>query len=607
MFTPAAIIAIILCAAAILLLTDRVRPDLVALLVMLSLGLTGILTIQEAFSGFSRSAVITIIAIFILAEGLQRGGVTDRMGAWLFRLAGESELRLTGVVTLSGAVLSLFMNNIAAASVLLPAATGASRKLHLSPARIFMPLAFGTILGGMATLFTTTNIIASSLLRDQGLAGFGVLDFVPLGIFIVSAGIIYLMVWGRHRLPNRLPRLELADLEQMEKDLAEVYRLEERMVRASVPPGSMLAGKTIRQSGLRETYQVNIIAVEHNGHGAITPVPETIISPGDTIIISGKPEYFSSKSLETIINLQAPWSGVDHQREWADLGLVEAVLAPRSGLIGQTLREAHFREKYQLNVIAIWRSGRPIRTGISDMTLQFGDALLVIGSVQSVKMLRSEPNLIVLTDNERSMPASPKKAWLAALIMGVTIVFAIVYSNYIGEIMLAGAVAMVLLGLLTMDEAYQAIDWKSVFIIAGMLPLGIAMTKSGLANMVGGWVINLAGPAGPLALLASLVILTVLLSQMMHGAAVAAIMVPVGIGAATQLSIDPRAITMGIALATSIAFITPFGHPVNILVMGPAGYQLRDYVRVGLPMTIIIVLVLLLLLPMFWPLSIPPV
>lgn len=602
MLTPAAITSLILSAAVILLLSGRVRPDLVSLLVMLSLGLAGILTVQETLSGFSRSAVVTIMAIFILAEGLRRSGVTDRMGTWLIRLAGASELRLTGIVTLAGALLSLFMNNIAAASVLLPAVSGAARKLRLSPARLLMPLAFGTILGGMATLFTTTNIIASSLLRDQGLAGFGVLAFAPLGIFLVAAGILYLMLWGRRLLPTRLPRQELIDLEQIEKDLAEVYRLDERLVRAQVPLGSMLIGKTIRQSGLREDYQLNVIAVEHNGHGALAPTPELKISPGDSLLISSKPEFLSAEKLGSILNIHGGWRGLDHHREWNDLGLVEAVLAPRSSLIGKSLRDAHFREKYQLNVIAIWRSGRPYRTGVSDLPLQFGDALLLIGSPQSEKMLHTEPDLIVLAEHEYQPPASPRRAWLASLVMFATIVMAILFGSYIGEIMLAGAVLMILVGMLTMDEAYQAIDWKSVFVIAGMLPLGIAMTKSGLASTLGGWVIDLAGPAGPLALLISLVILTVLFSQVMNGAAVAAMMVPIGIGAATQLGVDPRAITMGIALATSMAFITPFGHPVNILVMGSGGYQLRDYARVGLPLTMIVLVVLFTLLPVFWPL-----
>ena len=205
MTNPTIITFMILGIAVILLLSDRVRPDLVAIMVMLSLGLTGVITVQETFSGFSRSAVITILAIFILAEGLQRSGASEQLGSWLLRLAKGGELQLVSVVTLAGAFLSLFMNNIAAAAVLLPAVMGASRKTHLSPARLLIPLAFGTILGGMATLFTTSNIIASSLLRDQGLVGFGVLDFLPLGIPIILAGIVYLALIGRRLLPNQLP------------------------------------------------------------------------------------------------------------------------------------------------------------------------------------------------------------------------------------------------------------------------------------------------------------------------------------------------------------------------------------------------------------------
>jgi di/tricarboxylate transporter len=588
---------------AALLLSNRARPDLVALLVMLCLGLTGVLTPQETFSGFSRSAVITILAIFILAEGLQQTGLTDRLGAGLVRLAGAGEMRLTSVVTLAGALLSLFINNIAAASVLLPAATGAAKKQHLSPARLFIPLAFGTILGGMATLFTTTNLIASGLLGDQGLPGFGMLDFAPLGAIIVLVGIVYLMVWGRRLLPARFPVQRMEDVEQIESSLAEVYHLDERLARAEIPPGSPLVGKSISQSGLREIYRLNVIAVEHNGHGVRAPTAEMRLSAGDTLVVSARPENLASAELQPLFRLHPRQDGQEPQQELGDLGLVEAVLAPRSRLIGQTLRETHFREKFQANVIAIWRSGHPIRTGISDMALQFGDALLLLGSRQSVKMLHSDRDLIVLAEREHRAAPSQRNAWLAGLIMLASLTLAILNDNFIGEIMLAGAVLMVLVGVLSMDEAYHAIDWKSIFIIAGMLPLGIAMTKSGLASSLGSWVLDLAGPAGPQALLASLVILTVLLSQIMHGAAVAAVMVPVGISAAMQVGMDARAMTMGIALATSIAFITPFGHPVNILVMGPGGYQLRDYARVGLPLTILIVLVVVTLLPVFWPLS----
>lgn len=605
MLTPAAITLVIIGVAVALLLSDRIRPDVVALLVLLSLGLTGVLTPQEAFSGFSRSAVITILAIFILAEGLQQSGITDRLGLGLLKLAGEGEARLAGVVTLSGALLSLFMNNIAAASVLLPAVTGAARKARRSPARLLIPLAFGTILGGMATLFTTTNLIASGLLRDQGMAGFGVLDFAYLGLFIVLAGIVYLTMLGRHLLPTRSPVQRMEDVEQMESSLAEVYRLDERLVRAQIPPDSLLVGKKISQSGLREAYRLNVIAVERNGFGTLAPAAEMVISAGDIFLMAARPDDLASPDLEPLFDLRKDEGGFESQRDLNELGLVEVVLAPRSRWIGRTLRDTHFREKFQTDVIAIWRSGRPIRTGVSDLELQFGDALLLLGSRQSVKMLHSDQSLVVLADREVQPAPTRRKAWLASLIMVGTLLLAILNENLIGELMLAGAVLMVLVGILSMDEAYSAIDWKSIFIIAGMLPLGVAMTKTGLAAGLGSWVLALVGTAGPQVLLACLVILTVVLAQIMHGAAVAAVMVPVGIGAATQMGLDPRALTMGIALATSIAFITPFGHPVNILIMGPGGYQMRDYARVGLPLTLLVVLVVVFLLPLFWPLALP--
>jgi di/tricarboxylate transporter len=412
MLTPAAITLLIIVGAAVLLLSNRVRPDLVALLVMLALGLTGVLTPQETFSGFSRSAVITILAIFVLAEGLRQSGVTDRLGGWLLKLAGAGEIRLTSIVTLAGALLSLFMNNIAAASVLLPAATGAAKKQRLSPARLLIPLAFGTILGGMATLFTTTNLIASGLLRDQGLPGFGVLDFAPLGLIIVLVGMVYLMVWGRHLLPAQFPVQRMEDVEQMESSLAEVYHLDERLARAEIPPESPLVGKPISQSGLREIYHLNVIAVEHNGHGVRAPAAEMRLSAGDTLVVSARPEILASDEVRPLFRFHPRENGQESQRELSDLGLVETVLAPRSRLIGQTLQGTHFREKFQANVIAIWRSGHPIRTGISDLALQFGDALLLLGSRQSVKMLHSDQDLIVLAEREhRAAPPCVKPGW----------------------------------------------------------------------------------------------------------------------------------------------------------------------------------------------------
>ena len=597
----AAITFIILGAAVVLLLSDRVRPDLVALLVMLSLGLSGVITVQQTFSGFSRSAVITILAIFVLADGLRRSGVTEYLGNWLLRLGGNNEIRLTMALTIAGAVLSLFMNNIAAAAVLLPAVMGTSRKTSVSPSRLLIPLAFGTILGGMATLFTTTNIVASSLLQDQGLAGFGVFDFAPLGLFVVAAGVVYMAVVGRRLLPVHPPHQRLGIAPQIENDLAEVYRLKERVMRARLPANSPLVGKNLDQCGLREAYHLNVVAIERNGHGVLAPTAQAVIRPDDILLLAGRFQKNSAQAFEPLFRLAPAKRISETDLESEGVVMVEAVLAPRSRLIGKTLRQVHFRVKYDMSVVAIWRAGRPIRTGLSDLALQFGDALLLLGPRSSLKLLHSETDLILLSDVQRPSPVSRRKTWLAVGIMGLSILFAGLFNDAIGEIMLAGAVVMVLAGILSMDDAYQAIEWKSIFVIAGMLPLGVALMETGAAQTLGNWVINLAGSAGPQVLLALLTLLTVLLTQVMSGSAVAAIMVPVAIGAANQMGAAPRAFTMGIALATSLAFVTPFGHPVNILVMGPGGYQIKDYLRVGLPLAILLLLLIIGLLPVFWP------
>ncbi len=582
-----------------LLLSDRLRPDLVALLVVVALGLSGVLTPREAFSGFSRQAVITIMAIFILTGGLERSGVTARIGDLLLRAAGSRESRLVGVVMLAGAGLSLFMNNIAAAAVLLPAAMGAARKAGANPARLLMPLAFGTILGGMATLLTTTNIVVSSLLRDQGLAGYRLVDFAPVGLPLVAVGVLYTVLWGRHRLPAEMPMAWHRPEPPLE-DLVEVYRLGERLLRMRVSAGSPLAGQTLAQCNLRARCGGSVLSIERRGARIVPPSPDTVLQAGDVLLLEAREEDFPGEETAGLEILPAlPVQG--QELVSARSVLVEAVLAPRSALIGQTLHEAHFREKYGLAVVAIWRAGRPIRTRLSEQKLQFGDALLLQGPHERLALLRSEPDLIVLSDGRRSA-LLPGRAWLALTIVGLTLVLAAVFSELVGEIMLVGALAMVAAGVLTMDQAYQSIEWKSVFLVAGMLPLGAAMTKTGAAALLADQIAALLGPAGPLALLAGLVLLAALLTQAMNGAAVAAVVAPLAIQAALHCGADPRAYAMGVALATSLAFATPLGHPVNVLVMASGGYRFRDYLRVGLPLVLILFGAIVLLLPLFWPL-----
>ena len=590
---------IILGVSIVLFLSDRLRADLVALLVTVALGLSGVLTSQEAFSGFSRSAVITILGIFILAAGLERTGATQRAGDLLLRAGRGDERRLVAIVMLAGAGLSLFMNNIAAASVLLPAVSGASRRAGTNPARLLMPLASATLLGGMATLLTTSNIVVSSVLTDRGLPGYGLLDFAPIGLPIVAVGILYMTFWGRRMLPSRSPAQILEHYNRQEADLAEVYHLGEALFRAGVPAGSALIGQSLAGGRFRENLGLDVLAIERDGLVLPAPPPTSLVKEEDILLLSGDPQGAElSEDLEVLPARR--WRESD--LESAAVVVLEAVLSPRSALIGQTLRESHFRDRYSMTVLALWRAGKSIRTGLSDLPLQFGDGLLLQGDRSRLPVLRDEPDLIVLDRGEDAAPPARGRGVLAVLIMVATLALAATDLLPVGEVMLGGALLMILTGVLNMDQAYQAIEWRSVFLVAGMLPMGLAMTKTGAADLLTSWLIAGLGSAGTIGLLAGLVALAILLTQVMNGAAVAAVLAPVAIRTAEQIGANPRAMAMGVALATSMAFLTPLGHPVNALVMGPGGYRFRDYFRIGLPLAVLIFLMIVGLVPLIWKL-----
>jgi di/tricarboxylate transporter len=392
--------------------------------------------------------------------------------------------------------------------------------------------------------------------------------------------------------------------EKAPDDLVDVYRLSERLFRARLPADSCLVGLSLAQSGLREDRRANVIAIERAGRMLNAPSPDTLLMADDIILLLGRVEEVRAQDAEgclEVLPLQ-----VEHLDDLTggDSVLLEVVLAPRSVLLGQTLRATRFREKYGMAVLGIWRSGRPIRTGLSDLPLEFGDALLLQGPAAQISVLRGEPDLIVLTRQSRQATGAVRgRGWLAIAILAAALLLAAFNTALVGEIMLGGALLTVLVGIFTMDQVYGAIEWRSVFLVAGMLPLGLALTKSGAAALLAEWLIKVLIPFGPLALLAGLFVITTLLTQTMSGAAVAGVIAPIAIQTAMQAHLDPRALAMGVALATSMAFITPLGHPVNILVMGPGGYRFRDYLRVGLPLTLLLFGAIMLCLPIIWPLA----
>ena len=603
MDTSLTITFVILAAALILFLTDRLPSDLVALLVVVALGVTGILTPAEAFSGFSRSAVITIIAIYVLTEGLQRSGVTDQVGNVLLKVGGQGETRLVVTVMVTGAFLSLFMNNIAAAAVLLPAVSGAARKVSVSKAKLLMPLAFATILGGMATLLTTANIVLNSLLHDSDVDGYRITDFLPVGVILIIAGITYITFFGRKLLPSdsSVERTQAPNAASA-GDLVEAYGLGRSLFRARLPEDSSLIGKTLADCHLREDFDVSVVAIERDEQRIFALSPDTKIRSRDILVMEGDEDEFRKRDVQPYVEfLPTPeWKESDLESQIVEV--VEAMISPRSRLIGKTLRDSHFREKYGMSVLAIWRGEEEIFFELPDVKLEFGDALLLQGTRDKLAVLADDPDMILLISKGETAITVPNKGLAAIMIFAATLIFAVIFPDLTGPIMLGGGLAMMLTGIISTEQAYAAIGWKSVFLVAGMLPMGVALTKTNAAALIAGKFNGLLEGYGPLVMLGGMMLFTMVFTQAINGAVAAAVIGPIAIKVAQQMGTNPRSMVMGIAIACSMAFVTPLGHAVNILVMSPGGYKFRDYVKVGLPMTAILFVVAMIFLPIFWPL-----
>ena len=765
--------------AVLLFITERVRVDLVALLVMASLALTGILTPVEALSGFSNAAVVTVWAILILSAGLARTGVAGLVGNRVLGLAGNRETRLVLVIMLMTGLLSGFMNSIGVTSLFLPVVIDISRRTKIPPSKLLMPLAFATLMGGMITLIgTPVNILISEALRAANFEPFGMFDYTPVGLFVLVAGIAFILLLGRRLLPNRDIGRETVRGDRA--DFKELYELQDSMVMVHLPDDSTLAGKTLGRSRLGSILGLNVVAIIHERHTLLAPDPETILQPGDRLLVEGNLDQLSelrgrqqfvieddrfpierliSAEIELVeleispksslvartlrqadlrkhygaivlairrdetiwrTNLEkillqagdkllvqgdrdqinavgeeemliatAPQpDGIYHleerlmvvrlpedsslvgksltesrlgdafgmgvmgiirqgktqlmpdpnerleagdtllvkgkrddlltvdglqslriesdaspelsELESAEVGLMEAVLSPHTTLVGKTLREIHFRVKYGLSVLAIWREGRAYYSNLGEMALRFGDAFLLHGSRERIRMLGSDSDFLVLTEEAQEAPRS-NKAWLAVLIMVVVLLPVILGLVPIAIMVVVGVALMVLSGCLTMDEAYRSIEWKAVFLIAGMIPLGIAMQKTGAASFVATWMVGWLGVYGPTVVMGGLYILTSLASQVMPNAAVAVILAPIALNTASDLGISPYPLAMTVAVAASAAFLSPVGHPANLLVMGPGGYRFSDYIKVGLPLTLVVLVVVILVMPIFWP------
>ena len=592
MTTDIALTLSIILAAIVLFATEKLRVDVVALLVLIAVSIFGLVSKEEVFLGFANSAVITIWAVYIVSGGLFKTGVADALGSLILRLSGGgSEPRLIFVIMLICGIMSSFMNNVGAVAVLMPAVIGIARKTKIPVSKLLIPLAFSSLLGGKMTLIgTPANILAQGILVARGLEAFSFFEITPMGAVVLITGILYMVFIGRHLLPIR----------QTPDDSSAALNLRDYISQVLVTPESSLVGKNLYQSGLGSEYDLVVISIIRGGETISRFHRDLIIEEEDCLVVES--------SAENLLHAQEALNLVimgEHNINLSELDtgrsdIIEATLAPRSTMVGRTLNEVNFRDRFGFSALAIWRQGGIITKNLRDVKLRFGDTLLLIGTPGRAQMLQKGDEFLVLEPIEIQRRRR-NKAPLAAGIMFLVIGLAIFSNLGIATSMVIGSVLMVLTGCLNMDEAYQSIDWRTVFLVGGMLSLGIAMENTGTARYLANILLDIFGGLGPYGMLAGIYILSALITQPMSNAAAIVLMVPIAVDTALGLNANHLTFTMAVVIGAATSFLSPVGHKANVLVFGPGGYRFMDYPKVGALLTVALFVVSMIFLTIIWP------
>ncbi len=598
----------VLAAAVVLFASDRLRPDVVALLVIVALILGGILPVAEAVAGFGDSVVVLIAGLFVVGEGLVRTGVANQVGDWLTRVAGASETRLLVLLMLAVAGLGAFMSSTGVVAIFIPVVLGITSRLGIGPGRLMMPLAFAALLSGMLTLIATPpNLMVNDALRTAGLQPFGFLSITPIGLLALGVGVAYMWAIGSRLLPASPPPTGTAGRRQTLRELGESYDLLDQLHRLRVEPDSPLAGQNVAEAKLRSRYGVTIAGVERQrpfGDKVAPALATTELRPADILYLVGLDESVAIISAAERLT-RLPIEDSQQRSLVKELGLVEVLLPPDSELIGQTLRQAAFRSRHGLSVLGIRRRGQPLPGNLIEEKLAFGDVLLVAGSWKQIGQLQGDrKHFLVLNLPVEFAEVSPAHrrapfALLVLLAMVVMMTFGLVPNTAAA---LLAALAMGLFRCLRLEDAYRSINWPSLVVIAGMLPLARALEKTGGVTLIADGLAAGLGGFGPLALLAGIFLLAAVVGLFLSNTATAVLMAPVAIAAAQKIGVSPYPFAMTVAVAASAAFATPVSSPVNTLVLAPGGYRFNDFVRVGLPLILVMMAITLLVVPLLLPL-----
>ncbi|MEG8370224.1 SLC13 family permease [Klebsiella pneumoniae] len=599
----------LLAIAVVLFATGKVRMDAIALMVIVAFVLSGTLTLNEAFSGFSDPNVILIAALFIIGDGLVRTGVATKMGAWLVSVAGNSETKMLIYLMLTVAGLGAFMSSTGVVAIFIPVVLSVSARMNTSPSRLMMPLSFAGLISGMMTLVATPpNLVVNSELLREGLHGFSFFSVTPIGLVVLILGIVYMLAVRFMLKTDNGDSARDGRKRSTFRDLIREYHLTGRARRLAIRPGSPMIGQRLDDLKLRERYCANVIGVERWRRFRRVIVNVNGVSEfraRDVLLIDMSAsdvdlrQFCGEQMLEPMV-----LRGEYFADQALDVGMAEVALIPDSEMIGKTVREIAFRTRFGLNIVGMKRDGKAMDGSVVDEPLQLGDILLVVGNWRQIALLAKRGrDFVVLNMPVEVDDASPAHSQAPHAIFCLVLMVALMLTDEIPN-PIAAIIACLLMGkfrCINAESAYKAIHWPSIILIVGMMPFALALQKTGGVDRVVKGLMDVAGGEGPYLMLGCLFMMCAAIGLFISNTATAVLMAPIALAAAKSMGVSPYPFAMVVAMAASAAFMTPVSSPVNTLVLGPGKYSFSDFVKIGVPFTILVMVVCVLLIPVLFP------
>ena len=599
----------LLAIAVVLFATGKVRMDAIALMVIVAFVLSGTLTLNEAFSGFSDPNVILIAALFIIGDGLVRTGVATKMGAWLVSVAGNSETKMLVYLMLTVAGLGAFMSSTGVVAIFIPVVLSVSARMNTSPSRLMMPLSFAGLISGMMTLVATPpNLVVNSELLREGLHGFSFFSVTPIGLVVLILGIVYMLAVRFMLKTENGESARDGRKRSTFRDLLREYHLTGRARRLAIRPGSPMIGQRLDDLKLRERYCANVIGVERWRRFRRVIVNVNGVSEfraRDVLLIDMSAsdvdlrQFCGEQMLEPMV-----LRGEYFADQALDVGMAEVSLIPDSEMIGKTVREIAFRTRFGLNIVGMKRDGEAMDGSVVDEPLQLGDILLVVGNWRQIALLAKRGrDFVVLNMPVEVDDASPAHSQAPHAIFCLVLMVALMLTDEIPN-PIAAIIACLLMGkfrCINAESAYKAIHWPSIILIVGMMPFALALQKTGGVDLVVKGLMDVAGSEGPYLMLGCLFVMCAAIGLFISNTATAVLMAPIALAAAKSMGVSPYPFAMVVAMAASAAFMTPVSSPVNTLVLGPGKYSFSDFVKIGVPFTVLVMVVCVLLIPVLFP------